>query len=67
MVKLLRDWPRRSPLLQVALFALFGLFCFELAKELLVPELSKWQSHLLTIGFGALVAVGAGGRRARPA
>jgi two-component system, sensor histidine kinase and response regulator len=60
MVKLLRDWPRRSPLLQVALFALFGLFCFELAKELLVPELSKWQSHLLTIGFGALVAVGAG-------
>jgi PAS domain S-box-containing protein len=60
MVKLLRDWPRRSPLFQVTLFTLVGLFCFELTKELLLPELSKWQSHLLTIGLGTLVAAGAG-------
>jgi PAS domain S-box-containing protein len=60
MVKRLRDWPSRSPLFQVTLFTLVGLFCFELAKELLAPELSKWQSHLVTIGLGTLVAAAGG-------
>src|SRR5262249_776748 len=50
------DWLRRSPLLQVTCFTLVGLFLFELSKELLAPELTKWQSHSLTIALGTLVA-----------
>jgi PAS domain S-box-containing protein len=60
MFQRLRDWPRRSPLFQVTLFTFVGLFGFELAKELLAPQLSKWESHLLTIGVGTLAAAAAG-------
>jgi PAS domain S-box-containing protein len=56
MVKLLPDWFRRSPLLQVTCFTFIGLFLYELSKELLAPELTKWQSHSLTIALGTLVA-----------
>src|SRR5262245_65702481 len=56
MLKLLPDWLRRSPLLQVTCFTFVGLFLFELSKELLAPELTKWQSHSLTIAIGTLVA-----------
>jgi PAS domain S-box-containing protein len=56
MKTLLPDWLRRSPLLHVTLFTLAGLLLFESAKELLLPQLSKWQSHLTTIALGTLVA-----------
>jgi PAS domain S-box-containing protein len=56
MLKLLRDWFRRWPWLQVTLFTFVGLFLFELSKELLLPQLSKWQSHTITIALGTLVA-----------
>ena len=56
MVKLLPEWLRRSPLLQVTSFTLIGLVLFGLTKELLAPELTKWGSHSLTIAFGTLVA-----------
>jgi PAS domain S-box-containing protein len=56
MLKPLPDWLRRSPGLQVTLFTLVGLLLFELSKELLLPHLSKWQSHAMTIALGTLVA-----------
>jgi PAS domain S-box-containing protein len=56
MLKLLPDWFRRWPWLQVTLFTFVGLFLFELSKELLLPQLSKWQSHTITIALGTLVA-----------
>src|SRR5262249_52791414 len=37
-------------------FTLFGLLLFEASKELLLPQLSKWQSHTMTIALGTLVA-----------
>src|SRR6516164_4247005 len=59
MLKLLPDWLRRLPWLQVTLFTFVGLLLFESSKELLLPHLSKWQSHTLTIALGTLVvAVG---------
>jgi PAS domain S-box-containing protein len=60
MAKLLSDWLRRSPLLQVACVTFLGLFLFELTKESLAPEWTKWESHSLTIAFGTLVATLAG-------
>src|SRR5262245_7644958 len=56
MPKLLPDWLRRSPWLQVTLLTFAGLLLFEASKELLLPHLSKWQSHTLTIALGTLVA-----------
>ena len=56
MLKLLPDWPRRLPWLQVTLFSFLGLLLFESSKELLLPDLSKWQSHAMTIALGTLVA-----------
>jgi PAS domain S-box-containing protein len=56
MLKLLPDWFRRRPWLQVTLFTLVGLLLFESSKELLLPHISKWQSHTITIAFGTLVA-----------
>jgi PAS domain S-box-containing protein len=56
MLKLLPDWLRRWPWLQVTLFTLAGLLLFETTKELVLPQLNKWQSHLITIAFGTLVA-----------
>src|SRR5262245_40447061 len=56
MLKLFPDWFRRWPWLQVTLFTLVGLLLFESTKELLLPHLSKWQSHTITIVFGTLVA-----------
>src|SRR5262245_17069603 len=56
MLKLLPDWLRRLPWLQVTLFTFVGLLLFESSKELLLPHLSKWQSHTITIAFGTLVA-----------
>src|SRR5215831_11769533 len=56
MLKLFPDWLRRSPWLQVTLFTFVGLLLFESSKELLLPHLSKWQSHTITIAFGTLVA-----------
>jgi PAS domain S-box-containing protein len=56
MLKLLPDWLRRSPWLQVTLFTCVGLLLFEASKELLLPHLSKWQSHTMTIALGTLVA-----------
>src|SRR5215831_15253731 len=56
MLKLFPDWLRRSPWLQVTLFTFVGLLLFESSKELLLPHLSKWQSHIITIAFGTLVA-----------
>jgi PAS domain S-box-containing protein len=56
MLKLLPDWPRLSPWLQVTLFTLVGLLLFELSKELLLPHLTMWQSHTMTIALGTLVA-----------
>jgi PAS domain S-box-containing protein len=60
MAKLLSDWLRRSPLLQVTLLTFLGLFLFELTKEELAPGWTKWESHSLTIAFGTLVATLAG-------
>jgi PAS domain S-box-containing protein len=60
MIKPLSDWLRRSSLLHVTLFTFVGLFCYELGKELLLPEISKWQSHLMTIGLGTLLAAAGG-------
>jgi PAS domain S-box-containing protein len=56
MLKQLPDWLRRSPWLQVTLFTFVGLVLFEVSKELLLPHLSKWQSHTMTIALGTLVA-----------
>jgi PAS domain S-box-containing protein len=56
MLKLLPGWLRRSPWLQVTLFTFVGLLLFESSKELLLPHLSKWQSHTMTIALGTLVA-----------
>jgi PAS domain S-box-containing protein len=56
MPKLLPDWLRRSPWLQVTAFTLVGLLLFESSKELFLPHLSKWQSHAMTIALGTLVA-----------
>jgi PAS domain S-box-containing protein len=56
MLKLLPDWLRRSPCLQVTLFTFVGLLLFESGKELLLPHLSKWGSHAVTIALGTLVA-----------
>src|SRR5215467_10952699 len=56
MFKLLPDWLRRSPWLHVTLFTFAGLVLFESSKELLLPHLSKWQSHAITIVLGTLVA-----------
>jgi PAS domain S-box-containing protein len=56
MVKPLPDWPRLSPWLQVTLFTFVGLLLFESSKELLLPQLSKWQSHTMTIALGTLAA-----------
>jgi PAS domain S-box-containing protein len=56
MLKLLPDWLRRSPWLQVTLFTFVGLLLFESSKELLLPHLSKWQSHAVTIALGTVVA-----------
>jgi two-component system, sensor histidine kinase and response regulator len=56
MLKLLPDWLRRSPWLQVTLFTFAGLLLFESSKELLLPHLSKWESHTITIALGTLVA-----------
>jgi PAS domain S-box-containing protein len=56
MPRLLAEWLRRSPWLQVTLFTFVGLLLFESSKELLLPRLSKWESHAVTIGFGILVA-----------
>src|SRR5262245_65648546 len=56
MPKLLPDWLRRSPCLQVTLLTFVGLLLFEASKELLLPQLSKWQSHTMTIALGTLVA-----------
>jgi PAS domain S-box-containing protein len=59
MLKLLPDWLRRPHWLHVALFTFVGLLLFESSKELLLPRISKWQSHTITIAFGTLVvAVG---------
>jgi PAS domain S-box-containing protein len=60
MPTLLPDWLRRSPWLQVTLLTLLGLFLFEMSKELLLPQLSKWESHAITIALGTLVAGGGG-------
>jgi PAS domain S-box-containing protein len=60
MLKLLPDWLHRSPWLQVTLFTFVGLLLFESSKELLLPHLSKWQSHTMTIALGTLVAAGGG-------
>src|SRR6516165_8166466 len=60
MVNRLPDWLRRSLLWQVALFTLVGLLLFESGKELLLAQFSKWQSHMLTIAFGTLVATVSG-------
>ena len=56
MPKLLPDWLRRSPWLQVTLLTFVGLLLFEASKEFLLPHLSKWQSHTMTIALGTLVA-----------
>jgi PAS domain S-box-containing protein len=56
MLKLLPDWLRRLPWLQVTLFTFLGLLLFESSKELLLPHLSKWQSHTMTIALGTFVA-----------
>src|SRR5262245_55265520 len=56
MLMLLPDWLRRLPWLQVTLFTFVGLLLFESSKELLLPHLSKWQSHIITIALGTLVA-----------
>lgn len=56
MLKLLPDWLRRSPWLQVTLLTFAGLLLYESTKELLLPDLSKWESHAITIAFGTLVA-----------
>jgi PAS domain S-box-containing protein len=56
MLKLLPDWLRRSPWLHVTLFTFVGLLLFESAKDLLLPQLSKQQSHAVTIALGTLVA-----------
>src|SRR5262245_49078414 len=60
MIKLLGDWLRRSPLLHVTLFTFVGLFAYELGKELLLPQITKWQSHLMTIALGTLLAASGG-------
>src|SRR5262245_19327343 len=60
MLKLLPDWLRRLPWLQVTLFTFVGLLLFESSKELLLPHLSKLQSHTITIAFGTVVAAVAG-------
>src|SRR5262249_18476563 len=60
MLKLLPDWLRRWPSLQVTLFTFAGLLLFESSKELLLPHLSKWQSHAMTITLGTLVAAAGG-------
>jgi PAS domain S-box-containing protein len=60
MVQLLPDRLRRLPWLQVTLFTFAGLLLFELSKELFLPQLSKWQSHAMTIALGTLVAAGGG-------
>jgi PAS domain S-box-containing protein len=56
MLKLFPDWLRPPPWLQVTLFTLVGLLLFESIKECLLPDLSKWESHALTIALGTLVA-----------
>src|SRR5262245_37107055 len=56
MLKLLPDWLRRSPWLQVTLLTFAGLLLFESSKELLLPHLTKWESHAITISLGTLVA-----------
>jgi hypothetical protein len=56
MLKLLPDWLRRSHWLQVTLFTFVGLLLFESSKELLLPNLSKWECHTITIALGTLVA-----------
>src|SRR5262245_60140788 len=56
MLKLLPDWLRRSPWLQVTCLTFAWLLVFEASKELLLPQLTKWQSHTITIALGTLVA-----------
>jgi PAS domain S-box-containing protein len=56
MRKLLPDWLGRLPWLHVTLFTFVGLLVFESTKELLLPHISKWGSHTVTIAFGTLVA-----------
>jgi PAS domain S-box-containing protein len=38
------------------LYTFVGLLLFEASKELLLPHLSKWESHTITIALGTLVA-----------
>lgn len=42
----------------VAIFAIaaLGLFLYEATKSFLLPELTLWQSHSVTIAFGSVVA-----------
>src|SRR5215813_12403993 len=56
MLKLLPDWLRRSHWLHVTLFTFVGLLLFESGKAFLLPRLTMWQSHTLTIALGTFVA-----------
>jgi len=40
----------------VAAVMLAGMFFYELTKELFLPDLTKWQSHYVTIIFSTVVA-----------
>src|SRR5262245_60617496 len=44
-------------LLLVMVVAPSLMFCYEFAKELLFPTLSKWESHIVTIVFSSLCAI----------
>ena len=56
--------PARSALprqlILIALLTLVGMTIFECAKQIVHPQISIWQSHLVTILFSTIVAVVAG-------
>lgn len=48
--------PQWVVLAGVALAMLVGMTGYELIKDYVAPEISKWESHLITICFSTLVA-----------
>ncbi|MEW5978656.1 MAG: ATP-binding protein [Acidobacteriota bacterium] len=44
------------PLVTVVLITSLFMFLYELAKELLAPSLTKWESHAMTIAVSAVLA-----------
>ncbi len=47
--------PFITPLLYISIGTLLGMTGYEIVKELFLPSLSKWESHLITIAITVLL------------